>query len=283
LKADDKFMKKFRGKNFVKGNRMSFLFYPGKPLKAVGMILAWMVVLTGVDVKSEEIARVSAPKPPKSSPIVSRVYELQLNSFKVEANAKKFFAGLVKKGYKPFMVFAKNGDTWFKVRLGPYPSKNAAHQIKTELQDKHGLSSFALISGKTQSKPEVAPKLTATKVTPENTGNSIDVVMSQFLVWLEAWQGKQLDSYFSFYSQSFESGGKPFKDWLKEQSKTLDEIQQIKVEVNDLELLEKGDTIEMSFIESFQSKSFSDIRRKVLVWKKEKGVWKIIVESSEPA
>ena len=74
-----------------------------------------------------------------------------------------------------------------------------------------------------------------------------------------------------------------FKDWLKEQSKTLDEIQQIKVEVNDLELLEKGDTIEMSFVESFQSKTFSDVRRKVLVWKKEKGVWKIIVESSEPA
>ena len=181
------------------------------------------------------------------------------------------------------MVFVQNGEIWFKVRMGPYTSKETAHKIKTELQDKHGLSSFALISGETQSKPKVAAKITATKVTPENTGNSIDVVMSQFLVWLEALQGKQLDSYFSFYSQNFESGGKPFKDWLKEQSKTLDEIQQIKVEVNDLELLEKGDTIEMSFMESFQSKTFSDIRRKVLVWKKEKGVWKIIVESSEPA
>jgi ketosteroid isomerase-like protein len=276
-------MKKFCRQSFVKGIRGSFLFYPGKQLKAVGVILTWMMVLTGADVQAEEIARVSPPEAPKSSPVVSRVYELQLNSFKVEANAKKFFAGLVKKGYKPFMVFAKNGETWFKVRLGPYPSKDAAHQIKTELQDKHGLSSFALLSGKTPSKSEVAPKLIAKKGVRENTGNSIDVVMSQFLVWLEALQDKQLDSYFSFYSKSFESGGKPFKDWLKEQSKTLNEVQQIKVEVNDLELLEKGDTIEMSFMESFKSKSFSDIRRKVLVWKKEKGVWKIIVESSEPA
>lgn len=283
LKAADKFMKKVCGRNSVKGNKRSFLFYPGEPLKTVGLILAWMVVLTGFDVQAEEVARVNAPKPPKSSPDVSRVYELQLNSFKVEANAKKFFTGLVKKGYKPFMVFDKEGETWFKVRLGPYPSKDTAHEIKIELQDKHGLPSFALISKKTESKPEVAKKLIAKKVVRENTGNSIDVVMSQFLVWLEAWQGKQLDSYFSFYSQSFESGGKPFKDWLKEQSKTLDQTQQIKVEVNDLKLLEKGETIEMSFMESFQSKTFSDIRRKVLVWKKEKGVWKIIVESSEPA
>ena len=275
----NKLVKKFR-----KGNRMPFLFYPGKPLKIVGVILAWLLIFIGTDIPAEEIARVSVPVAPKSSPNIGPVYELQLNSFKVESNAKRFFAGLVKKGYKPFMVFVQNGETWFKVRMGPYPSKDSAGQKAAELKDKHGLSSFVLLSKETQSKSDDVPKLASIiKVAPENTGNSIDVVMSQFLVWLEAWQGKQLDSYFSFYSQSFESGGKPFDDWSKEQSKTLAEIQQIKVEVNDLELLEKGDTIEMSFMESFHSKSFSDIRRKVLVWKKEKGVWKIIVESSEPA
>jgi hypothetical protein len=262
---------------------MPFLFYPGKPLKITGATLALVLILIGTDVLAEEIAKVNVPAPPKNPPVISPVYELQLNSFKVESNAKRFFAGLVKKGYKPFMVLVQNGETWFKVRMGPYPSKEAAGQIAIELKDKHGLPSFVLLSGKNQPKPDDVPKLASVKLAPENTGNSIDVVMSQFLVWLEALEGKQLKSYFSFYSKSFESGGKPFDDWLKEQSKTLDEIQQIKVEVNDLEMLEKGDTIEMSFMESFHSNSFSDIRRKVLVWKKEEGVWKIVLESSEPA
>jgi len=272
-----------RVEKFRKGNRMPFLFYPDNLLRIRAVILALALILIGADIPAEEIARVSVPAQSKNPPVNSPVYELQLNSFKVESNAKRFFAGLVKKGYKPFMVFVQNDETWFKVRMGPYPSKETAGQIAAELKDKHGLSSFVLFSKETQPKPEDVPKLASIKVASENTGNSIDVVMSQFLVWLEAWQGKQLESYFSFYSKSFESGGKSFDDWLKEQSKTLAEIQQIKVEVNDLEMLEKGDTIEMSFMESFHSRSFSDIRRKVLVWKKEKGVWKIIVESSEPA
>lgn len=245
------------------------------------VVLALAAVLVGAAAQADEIA--SVPVPSKSSSVASPGYELQLNSFRVKSNAERFFGKLVKKGYQPFMVFVQNGETWFKVRMGPYPSKEAAGKLAAELKDKHGLASLVLRSGKIPTKSKKVPKLTAKKVAPENAGNSVDVVLSQFLVWLKAWQGKQLDSYFSFYSKSFESGGKPFKEWLKEQSKTLDEIQQIKVEVNDLELLEKGDTIEMSFMETFQSKSFSDIRRKVLVWKKEKGVWKIIVESSEPA
>jgi ketosteroid isomerase-like protein len=275
-------MKKYRPGSFVTDNRMSFRFCPGKLLQVGGTILALVLVIGG-GVQAEEAAIVDAPKPKISVSKAGPVFELQLNSFKSESNAKKFVARLVKKSYEPFLMVVQNGETWFKVRMGPFPSKETAVQIATELKNKHGLSSIILLSRKPPAKKVTAKKLTPVKVAPENAGNNFDVVMSQFLVWLEAWQGKQLDSYFSFYSQSFESGGKPFKDWLKEQSKTLEETQQIKVEVNDLKMLDKGDTIEMSFVESFQSKSFSDIRRKVLVWKKEKGIWKIVVETSEPA
>lgn len=263
-------------------NKMPFWFCPGKPLKAVGVVLTLLMVIGG-NVQAEEVAIADAPKSKISVSKTGRVFELQLNSFKNESNAKRFMARLVKKSYEPFLLVVQDGETWFKVRMGPFPSKEIAVQTAEELKDKHSLSSFVLISKKTPANKPIAKKLTAVKVAPENAGNNFDVVMSQFLVWLEAWQAKQLDSYFSFYSQSFESGGKPFKDWLKEQSKTLEETHRIKVEVNDLKMLDKGDTIEMSFVESFQSKSFSDIRRKTLVWKKEKGVWKIVVETSEPA
>lgn len=270
-------------KRLYKGNRMPNRFASKKLCVTIAMVSALMVILIGIDLHALENTGESLPESPKDSAVPTSAYELQLNSFKVKANAKRFFDKLVKKGYEPFMVHIQNNETWFKVRLGPYSSKITADQIAVELKKKHNMDSLILLAGKIQSNPNVAKKTPPKKIAPENDGNSIDVVMSQFLVWLKAWQGKQLDSYFSFYSRSFENGGKPFKDWRQEQRKNLDEAQQIKVEVNDLEMLEKGDTIEMSFIENFQSKSFSDVRRKVLVWKKEKGVWKIIVESSEPA
>ena len=267
----------------AKGNTMPSRFFPENLCVTFGMILALVAILNWGDLQAAENARGGMSEALKISPVSSAGYELQLNSFKVKSNAKRFFAGLVKKGYKPFMVFVQMDEPWFKIRLGPYPSKETAERIAAEIKQNHGLPSLILLAGKIQSSPNKISKTSSKRVAPENAGNSIDVVMSQFLIWLKAWQSKQLDSYFSFYSRSFESGGKSFKDWQKEQSKSLDEIQQIKVEINDLEMLEKGDTIEMSFIENFQSKSFSDIRRKFLVWKKEKGVWKIIVESSEPA
>jgi SPOR domain len=266
-----------------KDNRKPFPFFSEKLWEAIALVLVLMVLFTLSDAQAAEKASESASLPPKDSLVASSGYELQLNSFKVKSNAKRFFDGLVKKGYKPFMVFVQNEEIWFKVRMGPYPLRKTAESMAAEIKEKYGLSSLILQAGKIQSKSNTVSKSSSKQVAAENAGNSIDVVMAHFLVWLKAWQGKQLDSYFSFYSRSFESGGKPLKDWRQEQSKSLDEIKQIKVEVNDLEMLEKGDTVEMSFTESFQSESFSDIRRKVLVWKKEKGVWKIIAESSEPA
>ncbi|GJL80293.1 MAG: hypothetical protein NPINA01_32820 [Nitrospinaceae bacterium] len=261
-------------------------------LAIVGMVSPGKVQ-AAEDSKASEFSKVP--------PISDGPYQLQLNSFKVEANAKSFFNRLVKKGYKPFMVFVDEGEPWFKVRMGPFPSRETAERIAEELKEKHSLSSLVLFAGKNDPGPSggsslkknssvkmtktalPSPKASLKPVATKNTGSSIDVVLSQFLVWLKAWQGKQFDSYFSFYSKNFESDGKPFVDWQESKKKSLDLIQQIKIEVDDLEMSEKGDTVEMSFIERYQSNVVSDIRRKTLVWKREKGRWRIIAESSEPA
>jgi SPOR domain len=251
-------------------------------------------------------SKVVAASPSTRAGVADVKYQLQLNSFKVQANAKRFFDWLVKKGYKPFMIFVDEGEPWFKVRMGPYPSKEKATLLAAEIKEKHGLSSLVLLAGErdsTASSPSPKSKKIAAKkvkagsstlknsskpttlesVAPENTGSPIDAVLSQFLVWLKAWEKKQLDAYFAFYSRSFESGGKPFNDWQRVQRESLDQVHQIKIEVDDLEMLEKEDTVEISFIERYQSDIYSDIRRKTLVWKKEAGRWRIIAESSEPA
>ncbi len=236
----------------------------------------------------------------------SQAYELQLNSFKVKSNAQRFFKRLEKKGYKPFMTYTQEKEPWFKVRLGPYPNWEAAKKVSEELKQDHKLASLILLSTehavppvvskvsiRAQQKPVPvkrknphAPNVKKVKnvsTAPENNGNSIDVVLLQFLAWQRALQEKQLDSYFSFYAKNFQSGGTPFEDWEQGQRKSLADSNQLKIEVEDIEFLEKGDTIEMSFIENFQSDVFSELRHKVMIWKKLKGQWKIVKESSEPA
>lgn len=302
-------------REFYKINQILPRLFTGQGSKVLGGVLVLIFFIVGMPCRGGAQAvdgSVAVQARLSKVSAISRVnYQLQLNSFKVQSNARGFFDRLVKKGYKPFIIFVDEGEPWFKVRMGPYSSRETAKQMAAELKKKHGLLSLILFADKNgsfslgdspsqkKSPPEIAKAASQTlktslkrvapepsapeTIAPENTGSSIDVVLSQFLVWLKAWQAKRLDSYFSFYSRSFESGGKPFKDWQRVQRKSLAQIQQIKIEVDDLEMLEKGDTIEMLFIERYQSDIYSDIRRKTLVWKKENGRWRIIAESSEPA
>jgi len=265
----------------------------------LGGSLFWSIGEPG-EVAKNGASSVSRQAQPNSA------YELQLNSFKVRSNANRFVERLEKKGYKPFMTYTREKEPWYKVRLGPYASWDSAKKVSEELKKNHGLPSLVLLSAENTVAPAVSKvslsgsespgpsrtqktktlpsrKTSPAAVAPENAGNSIDIVLSQFLVWRTAWQEKQVDNYFSFYSKKFQSGGPSFKDWEQAKRESLAKASQIKIEVDDIDLVEKGDTIEMSFIETYQADSISDIRRKVLVWKKENGMWKIIGESSEPA
>ncbi len=308
-------------------------------------------------------------------------FALQLNSFRIKANADRLVRKLQKEGYTTYTVETSSNDLWYKVRVGPYATREEAVQVKAALVESHKMQPIivrtrnasaqngapvnkpqrvakkpvvkkpAVIkpafegdepevlamleaeespetpkavaeakpepeaeqiakvrpvpaipvaepkeqTAKQAPKPEkTAPEKTETaRIEPpqapaavpanDDAENSIDVVLSQFLVWLQAWQKKQMDAYFSFYSNQFTGDGVAYKDWQKNRAQFLKQNNGIHVEVNDVIIQEKGDTIEMTFIESFKSDSFSDIRHKVLIWKKEGGQWKIVSESSKPA
>ena len=47
---------------------------------------------------------------------------VQLGSFREEKNAEQFISRIKKKGYTPFIAKGKD-STWYKIRVGPYPSK----------------------------------------------------------------------------------------------------------------------------------------------------------------
>ncbi len=311
-------------------------------------------------------------------------FALQMNSFRVKANAERLSSRLKQNGYETYTV--ETAELWYKVRVGPYSTRQEALEAKAALEQNHKMQSIlvrtrhaAVESGapanpvtaakkpvvkkpaflkkafegdepevlamnpetetgtapvsqkntvaqapaapavdtknheqaKVEPVPAVPIQESQTSAAPEpvkgepvemvkleppappqapaaqppqgSAENSIDVVLTQFLDWLESWQKKQMDAYFSFYSNQFMGDGVPYKDWQKDRSQFLKQNNGIVVEVNDVIIQEKGDTIEMTFIESFKSDSFSDIRQKVLIWKKEGGEWKIVRESSKPA
>jgi DedD protein len=77
-------------------------------------------------------ARVAEPPPQAAPP--SGVWTLQLSASQNKDEADRFVLRLRDRGYAPFVVRAEVPDkgTWYRVRLGSFPSREAAH---TYLQD----------------------------------------------------------------------------------------------------------------------------------------------------
>lgn len=62
-------------------------------------------------------------------------FTLQLSSFQDRAEADSFHARLGEAGYKPYMIESEvDGGTWYRVRLGGYPTYDAAIEAKTDFE-----------------------------------------------------------------------------------------------------------------------------------------------------
>ena len=192
----------------------------------------------------------------------------QLGSFHEEKNAERFVSRIKKKGYTPFVVKGENSQ-WYKVRVGPYPSKEEARQVVRDLKKNQGISAMVILS---QEGP------------PDSEGpeDSIDVVVSQFLIWLKAWQGREVNAYLSFYSKNFKDPKKSRKEWEMQRRSALSRNSSITIQVSDIQMKQNDETIEMSFVQDFKSDRVSDIGMKELIWKNEGNRWKIIKEIWKP-
>lgn len=189
---------------------------------------------------------------------------VQLSSFKEEKNAERFVSYIKKKGYTPF-VLREEGSKWFKVRVGPYPSEEEAEQVVKDLKNNQGIS--ALVVYAHESPPVV-----------KDQGDSIDIVVSQLLIWLEAWEGGQVNTYLSFYSENFKDANKSRKEWAAQRRSTLGQNSSITIQISDIQMKQKHDSVEMSFVQDFKSDTVSNVGRKEMIWKNEGDSWKIIKE-----
>jgi hypothetical protein len=198
---------------------------------------------------------------------INNSWAVQLGSFKKQENAQDFIRKIKKKGYTPFIVNSDESD-WYKARVGPYPSKEEADQVVLDLKKAQGLTAIVLVSD------EDPPDL-------EEPIDSVDVVVSQFLIWLKAWEAQKINSYLSFYSKDFKDPKRPRKSWEAQRRKAFGSSSGVSIEVSDIQILRADDAVEMSFIQNYKSDRISDIGKKILIWKNEGDRWKIIKESWE--
>jgi DedD protein len=89
----------------------------------------------------EAIAR-ATQKPTEA--VAGGAFTLQLSAFQNRPEAEHFAAKLRDRGYAPFIVPAEvpNKGTWYRVRMGSFPSKDAAARYLTDFKRETQLQAF---------------------------------------------------------------------------------------------------------------------------------------------
>ena len=101
--------------------------------------------------------------------------------------------------------------------------------------------------------------------------------------WLKAWEEKDLEAYLSHYSRDFITpGGISITEWEIQRQKSLGRPKFIKIETSDMQVQKTDDThAQVTFIQEYQSNTYSDkvVKTIDLLW--ENLSWKILQETSK--
>lgn len=151
------------------------------------------------------------------------------------------------------------------VRLEP----PAVAPRKEETPGQAAPSPSALVAAEPREIPEPLPDTTDVRRTVD--------------LWATAWSSKDVDAYLSFYAPDFapEEGG-PRSAWIEARRKRLLQPRFIKVEVSDVKVVMHGeDHAQATFVQQYQSDTFSDRVRKTLLLKQSDDHWLIVQENSK--
>ncbi len=93
---------------------------------------------------ASENAEVATPSGPLSDPGHDGGYQLQVSSFRSSDEAQKFSEQLRARGHKAHVIEARVGGrgTWYRVRVGPFSSQQAASQYRSTFETKERVVPF---------------------------------------------------------------------------------------------------------------------------------------------
>ena len=99
--------------------------------------------------------------------------------------------------------------------------------------------------------------------------------------WLKAWKYQDVNTYLSFYSDKFKApkGSRTKSKWRNSRYRALKTNKNISIQLSNLQINSSKKTIELNFIQEFNSDKYSSVGIKELVWEKTGSDWKIVKET----
>jgi len=107
-----------------------------------------------------------------------------------------------------------------------------------------------------------------------------DEVIRIIETWRTSWERKDVDRYMSLYSLDFIASGKNWQQWKEHKARLAKQYNKIKVDVQNLRIVQNDGLVLASFIQKYGNEYFSSSGRKTL-YLKHASRWRIIGETFE--
>ena len=112
--------------------------------------------------------------------------------------------------------------------------------------------------------------------------NDNDIIKELIIGWAESWKNKNLEKYFSYYSNEFTSSYfKSNESWKKDREKRILGKSKIEITVKDLStefFIDEDEKAIVKFQQNYTSNKYTDTVTKRITFIKKKDIWLIIAE-----
>ena len=170
----------------------------------------------------------------------------------------------------------KNGHgIWFHGLNKPLKPRDTNGCVALENPDIDDLANFIRI--------EDTPVIVSEKIEmldPSEMEKERDEVLRVIEAWRASWERKNIDKYMSLYSTDFTASGKNWQQWKEHKARLARQYKRIKVEVQNLRIIQNDGLVLASFIQRYGNEFFDSAGRKTL-YLKHGSRWRIVGESFE--
>jgi murein L,D-transpeptidase YafK len=172
----------------------------------------------------------------------------------------------------------RNGHgIWFHGLGRPLKPRDTNGCVAMENADIDDLAKFIRI--------EDTPVIVSEKiemVDPSEMEKQLDEVLRVIETWRISWERKDIDKYMSLYSPDFTASGKNWPQWKDHKARLAKQYKKIRVEVQNLQVLQNDGLVLASFVQKYSNEYFSSMGRKTLYLKHGSRL-RIVSESFEGA
>ena len=117
----------------------------------------------------------------------------------------------------------------------------------------------------------------------KHSASRTEQINAKLASWRKAWEDKDINTYLSFYSNKFKTLKVSHAQWRNNRHHVLKANKNLSIQVSNIQTSQNKNIIELNFIQRFNSKKYSDVGIKELVWIKTGGDWKILKETWMPS